>query len=190
MEYRFATVDDIEAVSELQKKYHVSTVSDEDRPDGFVTTLFTPEQFKSIIEEENGLAIACDKGRVVAYAMSASWKYWSAWPMFAFMIKDLPSVTYLGKQLSEDNSFQYGPVCVDKAYRGKGVVQNIFEFSRREFKKRFPIMITFINKTNPRSFKAHTEKAGFEVIKSFEYNNNNYYELGYDMEKPVEKADI
>ena len=46
--------------------------------------------------------------------------------------------------------------------------------------KRYPILITFINHLNPRSFKAHTEKVGLEVIKSFVFNGNNYYELGYD----------
>ncbi len=191
MKYRSATIDDIKAVSELQKKYHVSTVSEEDKKDGFVTTEFTYEQFKDIIEKENGLTIACDdEGRVAAYAMAASWKFWSAWPMFQFMIKDLPNVTYLGKTLTTENSFQYGPVCIDKKYRGKNVVRNLFETSRKEMQKRFPIMITFINKANPRSFAAHTKKTGFEVIKEFDYNNNHYYELGYDMSKPVVGADV
>ena len=31
---------------------------------------------------------------------------------------------------------------------------------------------------------------GFEVIKKFDYNNNHYYELAYDMSKPVEGADV
>ena len=190
MEYRNANIDDIKIVAELQKRYHVSTVSEDDKKDGFVTTEFTYDQFKAIIEKENGLTIACDNGKVVAYAMAASWDFWSAWPMFQFMIKDLPNVSYLGKQLTMENSFQYGPVCIDKAYRGKNVVRNLFETSRREMSKRFPILITFINEANPRSFFAHTKKVGFEVIKKFDYNNNHYYELAYDMSKPVEGADV
>ena len=47
MEYRNAELKDIPGVSLLQQKYHVSTISEEDRPDGFVTTLFTEEQFRS-----------------------------------------------------------------------------------------------------------------------------------------------
>lgn len=191
MEYRSATIDDIKAVGELQKKYHVATVNEEDKKDGFVTTEFTYEQFRDIIKKENGLTIACDdKGKVAAYAMAASWEFWSAWPMFQFMIKDLPNVTYLGKTLTTQNSFQYGPVCIDKKYRGKNVVRNLFETSRKEMQKRFSIMVTFINKANPRSFAAHTKKVGFEIIKEFDYNNNHYYELGYDMSKPVAGADV
>ena len=55
--YRNATLKDIPGVSELQQKYHVSTISDEDRPDGFVTTLFTEEQFKELIEKKMDLLL-------------------------------------------------------------------------------------------------------------------------------------
>ena len=52
--YRNANINDIYGVSQLQKKYHIYTISEEDKPDGFVTTLFTEEQFKELIEKENG----------------------------------------------------------------------------------------------------------------------------------------
>ncbi len=183
--YRCATPADIEGVKELQQKYHVSTIKEEYKKDGFVTTLFTDEQFLSMIEKENGLVIAEDDGKIISYAMSASWEYWSEWPLFEYMIQDLPNTEYLGQILSMENSYQYGPVCIDMEYRGIGVLENIFEYSRRLMAKRYPIMITFINQINPRSIKAHTEKVGMDIIKSFEFNDNNYYELGYDMSKPV-----
>lgn len=180
MEYRNATLEDIPAIAELQKKYHVLTISEEDKPDGFVTTLFTEDQFKDLIEKENGLAIACDNDRVVGYAMAASWEFWSEWPLFQHMIKDLPDTNYLNQTLSTENSYQYGPISVHKDYRSTDVLPNLFEFSRLQMNKRYPILITFINKINPRSYYAHTKKLGLEVIKTFEFNNNQYYELGYD----------
>lgn len=190
MIYRKAVLSDIPAISELQKKYHVSTISQEDKPDGFVTTLFTEEQFKELIEKEDGLAIGCDGDKVIAYAMAASWDYWSTWTLFEYMIRDLPNTKYLGQVLSTVNSYQYGPICIDKPYRGSEVLPNLFEFSRRQMEDRYPIMITFINQINPRSFKAHTEKLGMEVIKTFEFNNNQYYELGYDMTKRTKGSTI
>lgn len=182
MIYRNATIDDIAAISNLQNKYHVDTISEEDRPDGFVTTLFNEEQFQELIENENGLAIACDGDKIVGYAMAASWKYWSAWPLFQHMIKDLPRTKYMDQVLSLENSYQYGPIAVHSNYRGSDVFPNLFEFSRTEMQKRYPILITFINKINPRSFKAH-KKLGLDIIKEFEFNNNQYYELGYDTSK-------
>ena len=190
MIYRNATLADIPAVGKLQERYHVSTISDEDKSDGFVTTLFTDEQFKELIENENGLAIACDGDKVVGYAMAASWEYWSAWPLFAYMIEDLPNTEYLGKTLSTENSYQYGPIAIDKAYRGTDVLPNLFEFSRIQMKDRYPIMITFINQINPRSYRAHTKKLGLDLIKTFEFNNNQYYELGYDMSVKTKGSNI
>lgn len=183
MEYRNARLSDIDAVSLLQQKYHISTINEEDKPDGFVTTLFSEKLFEELIEKENGLAIACDGEKIVAYAMAASWQYWSKWPLFQKMIDDLPHTKYLDTVLSAENSYQYGPVCIDKAYRGTEVLPNIFEFSRLQMKDKFPILITFINQINNRSFHAHTKKLGLEVIKSFDFNNNHYYELGYDTSK-------
>lgn len=190
MEYRNAKIEDIPAVSILQQKYHISTISDDDKPDGFVTTIFTESQFKELIEEENGLAIACDGDKVVAYAMAASWQYWSSWPLFEYMIKDLHNTEYLGKVLSVENSYQYGPICIDKEYRNSEVLPNLFEFSRSQMKEKYPILITFINKINTRSYSAHTLKLGLEVIKSFEFNSNQYYELGYDTSKKTQGANL
>ena len=190
MEYRNANLNDIYGVSQLQKKYHISTISEEDKQDGFVTTLFTDEQFKELIEKENGLAIACDNDKVIAYAMAASWDYWSAWSLFQYMINDLPNIQYLGYTLSTENSYQYGPICIDKQYRGTEVLPNLFEFSRLQMKDRYPVLITFINQINGRSYRAHVDKLGLEVIKTFDYNNNHYYELGYDMRKKTPGSTI
>jgi hypothetical protein len=190
MEYRNANLNDIYGVSQLQKKYHIYTISEEDKPDGFVTTLFTEEQFKELIEKENGLAIACDNDKVIAYAMAASWDYWSAWPLFQYMINDLPNIQYLGYTLSTENSYQYGPICIDKQYRGTEVLPNLFEFSRLQMKDKYPVLITFINQINGRSYRAHVDKLGLEVIKTFDYNNNHYYELGYDMRKKTPGSTI
>ncbi|MEN1761107.1 GNAT family acetyltransferase [Anoxynatronum sibiricum] len=183
MIYRNAAVEDIPGISALQQLYHVSTISDADKPDGFVTTLFTEEQFRGLIETENGLAIACDGDQVVGYAMAASWDYWSAWPLFQHMIQDLPETEYMGRILSVENSYQYGPICIHKDYRGTEVLPNLYEFSRTQMHKRFPILITFISQTNARSLKAHTEKLGLEIIKTFTFNQNQYYELGYNTSK-------
>ena len=185
MIYRNAVIKDIPAISELQKKYHIATISEEDKPDGFVTTLFTEEQFKELIEKEDGIAIACDGDKLAAYAMAASWEYWSKWPIFQYMIEDLQNIEYMGQILSVKNSYQYGPICIDKDYRGTEVLPMIFDFSRMQMKNKYPILITFINHINSRSYNAHTKKLGLDVIKSFVFNNNNYYELGYDTSKKV-----
>ena len=185
MQYKLAQIEDIEKVLELHFKYQIDSIKQEDKKDGFITTAFTKEQMVDLITLEQGLFIAIENEKIVAYVMSASWKFWSRWPMFAFMMEDLPNLEYLGQKLTVQNSYQYGPVCVDKEYRGSGVLEKIFDFARENMAKRFPILVTFINKINPRSYEAHTKKLKLEVIKEFSYNNNNYYELVYDTSKKL-----
>ena len=122
--------------------------------------------------------IAVDENNeVVAYVMSASWQFWSAWPIFAYMIEQLPSLSYKGYQLSVDNSYQYGPVCIDKRYRGTTLLLDLFDFALKEMSKRYPVLVTFVNKANPRSYAAHSRKLKLDTICEFEFNKNQYYEM-------------
>ncbi len=184
---------DIDNVLKLHYRYHVDFINEEDKQDGFVTTPFTKEQLRELIEEEKGLFIALLGGNVVAYVMAASWQFYSKWPMFAFMIENLPNLEYLEQKLNIHNSYQYGPICIDKSVRGSGVLEKIFDYAQKEMSKRYPILITFINKINTRSYQAHTKKLGLEVIAEFDYNNNHYYELAFDTAKElnsISKVDI
>ena len=184
MQLSIATQNDIDDVLELHSNYQIDTISPEDKKDGFVTTSFTKEQLTQLINEENALFIARKNGTVVAYVMCGSWKFCSIWPIFTQMIHDLPNLSYLGQTITTENSYQYGPVCIDKSVRGSGALEAIFDFAREEMSKRYPILVTFINKVNQRSFKAHS-RLGLEVIAEFSFNNNHYYELVYDTSKTL-----
>jgi hypothetical protein len=50
---------------------------------------------------------------------------------------------------------------------------------RSSFAAQYPIGVTFINKANPRSLAAHTQKLNLEIIDEFEFNGNFYYGLGF-----------
>jgi len=188
MEYKAATKEDIDGVLSLHRKYHVDTIDENDKKDGFVTTQFSRELLSELIDDENGLFIAKDGDRIISYVMAASWTYCSKWPMFQYMIERLHEVEFLDTNLNTKNSYQYGPICIDKEYRGSGVLENIFDFARKEMNKRYPILVTFVNKKNPRSVKAHVEKLGLEVVMEFEYNNNSYIELVYDTSKKISNS--
>jgi len=176
--YKIAELTDIEATLKLHAKYQIDTIKEEDKKDGFVTTPFTKEELTQLIEEEQGLFIAKEGDEVLAYVMSASWEFWSKWAMFQYMIEDLPNLEYKGQKLTAKNSYQYGPICIDKSVRGTSVLSDIFEFSLHEMNKRYPILITFVNQINPRSFQAHHRKLELDVIQEFEFNGNQYWELG------------
>jgi hypothetical protein len=174
---RVAGVADINGVLDLHRKYQIDSIAEEDKKDGFVTTAFTQEQLVKLVADERGLFIAERDGVIVAYVMAASWGYWSAWPMFKYMINELPNVTYQSRQLTELNSYQYGPICIDKSERGSGLLNKIFNFSLAAMSERFDVLVTFVNKINKRSYVAHTRKIGLDVLREFEFGGNSYYWL-------------
>lgn len=193
---RHATVEDIPGIRALLKKYHRDTISDEDRPGGFVTTAITDEQLTDLIENENGVMIIADPrgaqsdsgeeaagtgeeaaggtDKVMAFCFAAPWEFWEPWPLFAYMIQIMPEYEFEGRKVVVKDTYQYGPICVDTSIRGTGAFADLFYASLADFKDRFPVMITFVNSINGRSENAHNNKAHMETIGTFDFNDNHY----------------
>jgi len=182
---RIGNKNDIDGILALQEKNLCRNLNKTELKNGFVTTPFTAKQIEEIINE-NGIFVAINNNNnLIAYAFAGSWKYFEQWEIFNFMVSRFPNLTFNGNKITTENSFQYGPVCIDKAYRGKGFLNKIFEEMRVEFHKKYPISITFINKINIISEKAHTKKLGWKIIDEFEFNNNTYIGLAFDMKNSV-----
>lgn len=184
LELQVATLEDIKGVLALQELYLVSNLSEQEKKSGFVTTPFTTEQLTHVINNE-GLFIAKDNRKIIAYIFAESWQFFSQWPIFEHMISLFPELSFLDFEINSTTSFQYGPICIDKKYRGKGLINSLFEFMRIHVVKKYPLSLTFINKTNAPSLKAHTEKLKWTIIADFQFNNNNYFILAYDMNMPT-----
>jgi hypothetical protein len=175
---RNATLTDIQGVLDLQAKYLLVNTPEEERKNGFVTTPFTIPQLEEIIAL-NGLFIALESNRVVAYAFAGSWDYFSQWAIFPYMTTRLLDIQFDEMPITVANSFQYGPICIEKAHRGSGLFQQLFETMRLAMSAHYPIGVTFINKINIRSYEAHTKKLKMKVIDEFTFNQNNYYGLAF-----------
>lgn len=183
MEIRLATTEDIEGVKALLRKYHRDSISDEDRTDGFVTTTITDEQLTELINKEKGVTIIAEPAegkpdKVLGFCFAAPWEFWEAWPLFRHMIDIIPDYEFEGKRLVVSDSYQYGPVCVDRSIRGTGAFEDLFYASLAQFRDRFPLMLTFVNQINGRSENAHNNKARMETIGTFDFGDNHYLLMG------------
>jgi hypothetical protein len=175
-----ATINDIPSVLQLQDLYLVANLSEDEKKAGFVTTPFSVAQLTFVINNQ-GLFIAKDNNNVVAYIFAESWDFFSQYPIFEYMITLLPTIRFLDYHFNTENSFQYGPICIHKNYRGKGLINLLFEFMRVHVSKKYPLSLTFINKINVPSMMAHTKKLKWTLVGDFQFNNNEYFILAYDM---------
>lgn len=178
MIFRNATITDINGVIELQGKNLLANIPENERVNGFVTTPFTVSQIESIVALD-GLFVAEKDAKIIAYAFAGSWDYFSQWAIFPFMVNRLAQLNFRTEIMTTENSFQYGPICIEKNHRGSGVLQKLFEAMRLGMSKRYPIGVTFINQINKRSFAAHAKKLKMDVIDEFEFNGNKYYGLAF-----------
>lgn len=180
-----ACFEEIPGILTLLQANHVSNLSEAEKKNGFVTTNMTDRQLTALIEKESSVTIAKENdGKILAFAMAGSWAYWSEWPFFAYMIEKLPEFSLDGQQLTTENSYQYGPICIDPSVRGAGLFAKVFFASLASMKDRYPFMATFINQINPRSYAAHTRKVGMTEVGTFDFNQNHYWLMACRTNRP------
>ena len=177
--YVTATDEHIEGFLALQDVNHVTNLTEvQQNKNGYVTLGFTAEKLRDLMDREH-LFVALYNNEVVAYLVCASWQYLSDWPIIAHMVNELPKQQLAGQVTTTENSYQYGPICIREDMRGKGVLMGIYQFARSVMAEHYPLGVTFINRRNGRSMKAHTEKLGLELLGAFAFNKQNYQILGF-----------
>lgn len=187
IQFETAKMSDIDGVLVLQELYLVVNLSEEEKISGFVTTPFSILQLTEVIQKSE-LFIAKKNNKIIAYIFAGSWEFFQQWPIFNYMSSLFPELHFLDFKITTTNSFQYGPICIHKEYRGKGLIKPLFEFMRTHMTQKYALGLTFINKINIPSMKAHTEKLKWTIIGDFQFNNNDYSILAYNMNQPVSKT--
>jgi hypothetical protein len=179
---RLATAADIAGIQTLQAANLLTNLSAADRQaHGFVTTPFTPAQIQTLIDQRGVFVVESGESAdaIAGYAMAGSWAFFGQWPIFEEMVSRFGRFQFQGQTLTVDNSFQYGPVCIDRALRGQGILPLLFEAVRSAMAPRYPIGYTFINQANPRSLAAHSRKLGLEIVDEFEFNGGTFSGLAF-----------
>ncbi|MEJ1221679.1 GNAT family acetyltransferase [Sediminicola sp. 1XM1-17] len=183
---RLGKLSDIIGVLELQELNLFKNLTFEELQHGFVTTPFTQKQIEDIISQD-GLFVGLDEHqKVIAYVFAGDWSYFSQWDIFNKMTGRFYNLSFQNIPITTENSFQYGPICIHKDHRGRGIINQIFETMRLIFVDKYPISVTFINKLNKVSEHAHIQKLGWKVVDEFSYNGNAYSALAFDMSKSVQ----
>jgi hypothetical protein len=175
---RIAIESDFDGIVELQSRNLYSQLLPAELAGGFVMTPFTPDLLRRLLVQQ-GVFVAEDEGKIGGYLLAGDWEFFSQWEIFRVMMARLPKLKFAGLELSVDRSFQYGPICIDRAVRGSGILPQLFDLMRSSFAPKFPVGVTFINKLNQRSFAAHTRKLNLEIIDEFELNGNSFYTLAF-----------
>jgi hypothetical protein len=103
---------------------------------------------------------------LVGYALVMLPAFRARLPLLEPMFAELARVEWRGRALDAWRWYVMGQVCVAKAHRGRGLVERMYDAHRSQMSPHFDVMITEIDRANPRSMRAH-ERAGFEVVREY-----------------------
>jgi hypothetical protein len=131
------------------------------------------------MNREAAVVVAEDHGNIVGYACSAGVNFSRQFPILDAMIATFRRLTYLGTTLIDARVCIYGPVCVDRAWRGRGVLRGLITRMKEELAGQFDVAAAFISKTNTRSLAAHVDGLGMTVLGDYAFGAGRYWIVAF-----------
>ena len=149
-----------------------------DRGQGFLSARFAREQF-SEMNDSVAVIVADIDGRIAGYLCASAVDFNRPFALLAAMILQYPFVEFRGRTLDRYASFVYGPVCIDRSFRGKGLLRGLYRALVGEVARRFEIGVAFVAQDNPHSLAAHVQGFGMTDAGRFDFNEREYRILAF-----------
>ena len=160
------TNEDILGILELQKSNLPQNLTDEEKASqGFVTVIHSFDILQKMNAIEQSI-IAKENDRVIGYLLAMTSESKNDIPVLIPMFDIFDNVTYNNKKISEYKYIVVGQVCVARAWRGQGILDDCYAAYKRVFRHKYDFAITEILEKNKRSMHAH-KRIGFDTIYSY-----------------------
>ncbi len=178
--YRRAAPEDCPAILWLQSANHIANLSEDERKDGFLSAKFTPAQIAAIAGEL-GTMLAVVDNKVTGFLCAFRREFDHGSPVVTKMLECYDSIEFEGKALSAYKSYVYGPVCIDRDYRRRGLLHGLYEAQKKDLADRFEAGVAFVSRDNPHSLHAHVGGLGMIEVGEFEVSDNKYVILAFSL---------
>ena len=179
IQFRRAQPQDFPEILQIQSANYVANLSLEDRADGFLSAEFTHSQIAAMAADL-GIMVACDsKASVLGYLCGFRRDFNHQSPVVAKMLDSFATGEFEGRPLNSYNTFIYGPVCIRRAHRGRGLLRGLYEALKREVAGEFEVGAAFVARNNAHSLRAHVAGLGMAEVGEFEVNGNVYVTLAF-----------
>src|SRR5918996_1668030 len=176
--YRRALLGDYTAILGLQSANYIANLSEEEQQRGFLSAQFTPEQTAQIAEDL-GTIIAIIDGQVIGFVCAFRNEFETGSPVIAKMLESYDRFMFEARPLSAFKSYIYGPVCIGREYRGRGLLRGLYEAQIKDLAGQFEIGVAFVSRSNPHSLDAHVKGLGMTEVGDFECRGKIYVTLAF-----------
>jgi acetyltransferase (GNAT) family protein len=176
--FRRLSNEDFAGVLALQEANLFDNLPPRGRQEGFLSARFSREQFLQM-DRDVRVLVAVEDRRVVGYLCASGVDLNRQFPLVSTMIDCYRAVNFQGRALADQKTFVYGPVCVDRDHRGRGVLRGLFHALRHEIFERFDAGVGFVAEENARSLAAHVDGLGMHDVGEFEFKRKRYRILAF-----------
>lgn len=178
IEYRRAIVADYAEILRLQSVNYIANLTEEEREGGFLSAQFTPEQTAQIAENLGTMVTLVDD-QVAGFLCAFRKEFSTGSPVIAKMLESYDRFSFEGRPLSAFKNYIYGPVCIGREYRGRGLLRGLYEAQKKNLAGQFEIGVAFVSRSNPHSLSAHVGGLGMTEAGDFEVKGNVYATLAF-----------
>jgi len=79
----------------------------------------------------------------------------------------------------KDTYFVMGQICIDKAFRKRGIFRSMYAFMKQEMATKYDMIITEVDEKNTRSLNAHYA-VGFKRLHFYNSNRQEWVLIAWD----------
>ena len=176
--FRRAAPEDYPAILRLQSANFIANLSPEERNEGFLSAQFTLEQTAQIAEDL-GTMVAVVDNSVAGFLCAFRREFETGSPVIAKMLDSYDRVTFEGRPLNSFNSYIYGPVCIARECRRRGLLRGLYDAQKNDLAGQYEVGVAFVSRNNFHSLQAHVGGLGMIEVGDFELKGNVYVILAF-----------
>ncbi|HEV8580514.1 MAG TPA: GNAT family N-acetyltransferase [Thermoanaerobaculia bacterium] len=176
-----STDEHFEQILQLQKRNLFSSISeDEQARQGFVFAEHTIPLLKMMAAHLPQVT-AASNGRVIGYNLAMPVSMKNEMPRLMPMFAAFERSQYKGRPLTAYNFMVGGQICVDKDFRGQGLLRRLYHETRNRLPPAYQLCVTEVSARNNVSLRAH-QKMGFEVVSTYQDGKELWYVVAWNFE--------
>jgi hypothetical protein len=186
IQYGRAAAQDFPSIVALQSKNLRWNLDENQQQQGFLSVEYR-EPDLAAINDGLGIYVAVENEKLLAYAMAETNAFAAQVPLIAHMASRFQGASLDGKSISAFRYFIYGPVCIDRNARGRGLLSGLLHAMSSALSAQFDIGIAFISQVNIHSYHAHVRKNNMVVIDEFEFDGRTFWTVAFRLPDHLSK---
>ncbi len=180
---RLATRADVPAVVALESRYYVGNLDAVEQADGFISVLHSADWFHRAVDTAGLHVAVTDDGAVAGFIVVTPPPPRSdpgLPPIVAAMLDLADTLNFNGRPIAQQRFAFRGPVCIDKAARGRGVYSKFNTATREAYRGRFDCGVLFVAADNVRSLHTTTAKLEATSLVLFDVEGRQFHFLAFN----------